>query len=146
MREISENVGLDEKEVRRALKKLVGLYRNRETAIEIVNIGGRYTMQLKPEYAEETREIAPTDIPAEVVKTLSLIAYYQPITQSRIVEMRGPSAYGHIKELIAMGLVSARPRGRTKVLRTTKRFLEKFNIDARTPDDIRRFFENGGKL
>ena len=144
VREISDATGIEDGSVRRALKKLVSLYKNRETSIEIVRVGGKYIMQVKPEYAEEAREVAPTEIEPEMLKTLVLIAYYQPITQSRIVEMRGHGAYAHIKELAAMGLITARARGRTKVLKTTKKFLERFNIDARTPEDIKEFLESGG--
>ncbi|MCD6461206.1 MAG: SMC-Scp complex subunit ScpB [Thermoplasmata archaeon] len=138
--EIAEVLGMEAGEVRKHLKKLVRLYSSRETAIEIVKVDTGYTFQVKREYAEEAKEVAPTDIPPEVMKTLALIGYYQPLAQSRLVEMVGSKtrAYRHIQTLVEMGLVSSRPKGRTRVLTTTKRFLERFNIPGCSREDIRK--------
>ena len=139
--EIAEATGLEAGAVRKAMKKLVRLYGSRETALRIHKIGPRYQMQLREEFMEDTREVAPKDMPQDLVKTLSLIAYYQPIAQSRLNEMVGSKAYGHIKELIQMGLVTAKVRGRTKSLSTTTLFLERFGINAKTTEEIKQAME-----
>jgi len=132
---------LEDGAVRQALKKLVRLYSTRETALEVAKIGAKYQMHLTEEYAETARALAPKDMPNDLVKTLSLIAYYQPMAQSRLVEMVGGRAYQQVKVLVDMGLVTTRIRGRTKSLSTTKLFLERFGIDARTPEEVRRAME-----
>ena len=139
--DIAGATGLENGVVRQALKKLVRLYSTRETALEVAKIGTKYQMHLREEYSEAARALAPKDVDAEVVKTLSLIAYYQPMAQSRLVEMIGSRAYQHVKELVEMGLVVSRSRGRTKSLVTTKLFLERFGIDAKTPEEVRKAME-----
>jgi len=67
------------------------------------------------------------------MKTLSFIAYRQPITQSYVAKVRGNLAYSHVKQLREIGLVSEERLGRTKVLRTTPNFADYFNLSHETP-------------
>jgi segregation and condensation protein B len=62
------------------------------------------------------------------LKTLSYIAYRQPISQKRVVEVRGHHVYIHIKLLKEMGLVAAERSGRSSVLRTTEYFADYFGL------------------
>ena len=139
--DIAEATGLENGVVRQALKKLGQVFNSRETALEIQKIGPKYQMKVREDFVEETRLLAPKDIPQELVKTLSLIAYHQPLPQSRLVEMVGSRVYSQVKTLVDMGLVVSRSRGRTKSLSTTRLFLERFGIDAKTPEGIRSFME-----
>jgi segregation and condensation protein B len=71
------------------------------------------------------------------LRTLSLIALKQPITQSQLVKMRGPQAYEHVKELIRTGLLKGVKVGRTLLLSTTTMFSDMFNL-SRDPSSIKR--------
>jgi segregation and condensation protein B len=62
------------------------------------------------------------------LKTLSYIAYRQPISQKRVIEVRGQHAYGHVKLLKDMGLVAAERAGRSMTLRTTEYFADYFGL------------------
>jgi segregation and condensation protein B len=62
------------------------------------------------------------------MKTLSFIAYRQPVTQSYLAKVRGNLTYSHVKQLREMGLVAEERLGRTKVLRTTPNFADYFNL------------------
>ncbi len=139
--------GLDQKQLANLIKKknlneIVGLlideYRNRETAIEIIESDGKYVMQVKSEYIAKVRRLAPKEISSPVLRTLSIIAYHQPITQSELSNMRGSIAYTHVKELEERGLISANPRGRTKQLQTTSRFAEYFGLEKDNPEEIKK--------
>ncbi|MCK4718992.1 MAG: SMC-Scp complex subunit ScpB [Thermoplasmata archaeon] len=141
IRDVAEATDLEEGMVRKAIKKLVRLYGNRDTSLTIMKIGPKYQMQLREEYMEDTREVAPKDMPKDLVKTLSLIAYYQPISQSRLHEMVGGKVYGHVKELVRTGLVISKTRGRTKSISTTHLFLEKFGINAKNVEEIKKEME-----
>jgi hypothetical protein len=44
------------------------------------------------------------------------------------VKVRGNLAYGHVKQLRDMGLISEEKLGRSKVLRTTASFCDYFNL------------------
>jgi segregation and condensation protein B len=83
--------------------------------------------------------LAKTKVPKKYLKTASLIAYHQPIKQSDLVEMVGGKGYEHVKALKQLGLISTKPYGATKILKTTNRFLEQFGIDAKKPNEIKKF-------
>ncbi len=126
------------KDVRGLLGELMEEYSHRTSGLEIKEIEGKYVMQVKPEYAEKVRRMAPKELRSPVLRTLSMIAYHQPITQSGLADRRGGAAYEHVKELEERGLVFATPQGRTRLLSTTPRFAEYFNLDSADPESIRR--------
>jgi len=137
--EIEQATGLARKDVLRALRRLASEYRRRNTTIEVAKVGGRWTMQLKEEVTPQARSVAPPEVPGRLLKTLALIAYHQPVRQSELMEMVGPKVYEQVKELADMGLVIAAPKGSTKMLTTTQRFLEYFGIANARRDYIKRF-------
>ena len=137
--EIEQATGLARKDVLRALRRLSTEYRRRSTSIEVAKVGNRWTMQLKEEVTPQARAVAPPEVPGRLLKTLALIAYHQPVRQSELMEMVGPRVYEQVKELADMGLVIAAPKGSTKVLTTTQRFLEYFGIANARRDYIKRF-------
>ena len=120
------------------LDELMAEYAQRSSGLEIKEIDGRYVMQVRPEYAEKVRRMAPKELRSPVLRTLSMIAYHQPIVQSELVDRRGAAAYGHVRELEERGLISAVPQGRTRLLQTTARFAEYFNLDSSDPEAIKR--------
>ncbi len=139
--EIAKVASLSSGEVSKAMKKLRKEYEERDGAIEIARIGNKYVMQLRSEYVEYGYAMGKKEMRDDVLKTLAIIAYYQPITQSRLREIIGTKVYAHIDELKKRGFVYGKRTGRTIVLRTTKRFNEYFGIDASKPQDIKKFFE-----
>lgn len=130
--------GKQKKDVETVVASLASLYESRKSGIEIVESQGRYVMQIRPDFADKVRTVAPKELTSSQLKTLSVIAYHQPITQSSIVDMRGAGAYEQIKELKDRNLISAKPSGRTKILTTTPVFSDYFGIESSDTDDIRR--------
>ena len=120
------------------LNELMAEYAQRSSGLEIKEVDGKYVMQVRPEYAEKVRRMAPKELRSPVLRTLSMIAYHQPIMQSGLVDRRGAAAYDHVRELEERGLVSATPQGRTRLLQTTPRFAEYFNLDSSDPEAIKR--------
>ncbi|MDY6965327.1 MAG: SMC-Scp complex subunit ScpB [Halobacteriota archaeon] len=112
------------KHVKGLISELMNEYEDR--AIEIVNIDGKYVMQVKTEFAKYLKGLAPREMDTQVLRTLSVIAYHQPVTQSDVVAIRGNKTYEHIKELEGMKLISSKPKGHSKLLTTTDRFVEYF--------------------
>jgi segregation and condensation protein B len=68
-------------------------------------------------------------IPAGALKTLSFIAYEQPITSKRLVQIRGSQVYTHLKELRAHAFIESERLGRMKIYRTSRKFQEYFGIN-----------------
>ncbi len=133
--------GLDARTIRAALKKLVDEYNEADRAIEIAKMGPRYAMQVKKEFREPAARLADLKIPKDVLKTASLIAYYQPVLQSKMFDLVGNRIYDDVKQLIDLGLVKAKPKRKSVELTTTKRFIETFGIDARSRQEVKRWLE-----
>lgn len=129
--------GLSKKEVMRLAAELKEEYAARGSGIEIADLAGRFVMQIKPEFAEKVKDVAPKELTSPQLKTLSIIAYRQPITKSEIAEMRGGNAYEHINELYERGLIDLKPHGRTKIMTTTKLFAEYFGIASNDSAEVR---------
>ena len=140
--EIKVATGLSKRHVEDALNQLIELYnveRKKDTSIEVIKAGNKYTMQVKKKFFDQSVMISKPEIQSHHLKTLSLIAYHQPIKQSNLRRMAGPKIYDHVDELSEMKLVNAKKHGSTEMLTTSKFFPEYFGIDSTNPDDIREF-------
>jgi len=124
-------IGLrSEEKTRETARKLKDRYIKDGTAIEVLELtDGRFVMQLRPQYAPHVRRLATRQLLTPgPMKTLSFIAYKQPVTQSYLAKVRGNLSYSHVKHLQEMGLISEEKLGRTKILRTTPNFADYFNL------------------
>jgi segregation and condensation protein B len=99
-------------------------------AIEIAQLeDGTYVLQLRPEYTPLVRKFAQHPlVPSAALKTLSYVAYEQPVTSKRLVQIRGSQVYSHIKILEQLQFVEHENLGRLKVYRTTPKFQSYFGI------------------
>jgi segregation and condensation protein B len=115
------------KELARALKDK---YANDSSSLEVVELSdGRFVMQLKPQYVRHVKRLATRQLLTPgPMKTLSFIAYRQPVTQSYLAKVRGNLVYSHVKQLQEVGLITEERLGRTKMLRTTQNFADYFNL------------------
>lgn len=115
-------------------KKLVEMlakeYANRNAAIEILELKDeRYVMQLKSEFAPYVKKLIKRPLLSPgPLKTLSYIAIRQPISQKKVIEVRGRHVYTHIKVLKEMGLITMEKRGRSAMLKTTDYFADYFGL------------------
>ena len=114
-----------------AIEELKKHYQENSRALELVEIpGDRYYLKLRREYMELVRKILRKPLLSRgVMRTLSFIAYHQPIEQSKVAEARGGSAYKHVKILLEKGLIEAEKSGRTLILKTTPLFAELYGIE-----------------
>jgi len=92
-------------------------------ALEIVILpDGSYVMQLKPEYSATVKRYASKPVlPNATLKTLSYIAYSQPISSKQLVETRGSGVYAHLKELRQLDYITHQNVGRLKIYTTTEK-------------------------
>ncbi len=139
--ELSLISGLDARTVRSALDRLSEEYNGSDRAVEVAKMGPRYAMQVKKEYRDYAWKLAQMEIPKDVLKTASLIAYYQPVLQSKLFDLVGNKVYEHVKSLEDMGLVRTRPKKNSFELTTTKKFIETFGIDARSRAEVKAWLE-----
>lgn len=134
---LTKITGKPKKAVLSAVQELMKAYSSRRSGIEIIDLGERYVMQVKPEYSELMREVAPKELSAPKLRTLSMIAYHQPLLQSDLIDMRGSGAYDHIKDLIERGFVESVPSGRSRQLSTTSLFADYFGLKRNDPKAIK---------
>ncbi|MGP8321285.1 MAG: SMC-Scp complex subunit ScpB [Methanosarcinaceae archaeon] len=135
---LSKIINKPKKRVDPIVQSLIREYKERECGLEIIDLVNRYVMQVKPKYTDLVRPLAPKEVGAPMLRTLSMIAYHQPVIQSDLVDMRGNAAYDHIRELKERGFIVAVPHGRTKMLRTTPMFADYFEIESNDPETIKK--------
>lgn len=133
------------KKAEQLLEILKADYAGRNTAMEILKLKDeRYVMQVKAEFTPLVKRLVNRPLLSSgPLKTLSYIAYRQPITSKRVIEVRGQHAYGHVKVLKEMGLVATERSGRSIVLKTTDYFADYFGLtmDMTTMKrDLKRIF------
>jgi segregation and condensation protein B len=136
--------------VRKLAKTLMEEYKSRETALEILELEGeRFVLQLKVEHTPKVRRLAIRPLLSNgPLKTLSYIAYRQPVPQPQVIDVRGHHAYDHIKQLEDLDLVTWERSGRTKVIKTTESFADYFGLshDIRTMKrQLKNIFEDLAK-
>jgi segregation and condensation protein B len=142
IKKIKENTGFSTRIIKDSLKDLINDYtinRKNETSMEIVKAGDKYIMQLKKGYIEPSISVSKPEIKYDILKTLSLIAFHQPLKQSNLRRMAGQKIYDHVDELVSMKIVNTKKHGTTEILTTTKLFPEYFGIDSTKPEEIRKY-------
>jgi segregation and condensation protein B len=118
------------RKVRKLAKALVENYESRDTALEVLELEGeRFVMQLKADYTVKVRRLATKPLLSSgPLKTLSYIAFRQPVSQLQVIDVRGHHAYGHLRQLEEMELIVREGVGRRKVIRTTQFFADFFGL------------------
>jgi segregation and condensation protein B len=109
---------------------LMNVINSQLKALEIARLeDGTFVLQVKPIYLSIVRKFSHQPILSQAsLKTLSYIAYEQPVTSTRLVRIRGSQVYSHLKELHSHGFVRHDALGRLKVYKTTEKFISYFGI------------------
>ena len=133
VKEIAEILNSEPETVEEALLELIMDYSAREGALEIDDENG-YILQVKTEFMDIVEKLCPVELSPAVLKTLTIIAIKEPIRQAYLKELRGSTAYDHVKELVEKGLISRNKdkNGRSFNLKTTSKFAEYFKLKGDT--------------
>ncbi len=120
-------------------------YTARNTSLEILALkDDRYVLQVKSEFTPLIKKLVNKPLLSSgPLKTLSYIALRQPISQKRVIDVRGQHAYGHVKLLKEMGLIISERSGRSMALRTTDYFADYFGLThdiTLMKKDLKRIF------
>lgn len=124
------------------LQKIMKKAKTAFNAIEVTTLpDGSYVFQLKPEYSSTIRKYASKPIlPKATLKTLSYIAYMQPVSSKQLVETRGTGVYAHLKELRQLDFISHQNVGRLKIYTTTDKFQKYLGIRGDIEDLKKKLF------
>jgi len=141
--ELSDNLGYEEDEIIESIKNLQStIKRRRGGGLQIVEIGSKWAMEVKPGIADHLPKETKSELPPKLLKAAALIAYHQPMPQSRLVELLGQRAYDHIRELAQAGLIGRRRDGNTRRLTTTRRFSEMFGCPHTDRKKVKAWFRD----
>ncbi len=129
---------LKEKTVREAVELLNDRYRQEARAFSIEEVAGGYRFFTLPEFEPYIKQLYSSRnqnrLTQKALETLAIIAYRQPITRQEIEEIRGVSADGVIRTLLARNLITIAGRaeapGSPFLYKTTKTFLEYFGLKS----------------
>jgi len=130
------------RKVQAIARTLAEEYARREGALEVVELEGeRFVMQLKSRLVSRVRRLSIKPLlTAGPLKTLSYIAYRQPVPQAKVVLVRGEQTYEHIGKLLEIGLISREKFGKSHLIRTTSLFADYFSLSGE-PRLMRRQLE-----
>lgn len=140
IREMLSICGLRKKEkILSAVKELMMKYNDAGSAVELVELPGeRFYLRLRRDYHDLVKKYVKRPLFSRgIMRTLSFIAYHQPIEQSKVAAVRGNSAYKHVKILLERGLIEAEEKGKTKVLKTTQLLADYLGV-PNTPSAIKK--------
>lgn len=128
--ELMDSLGIDsEILVRNAMEELVPKFAKGFSFL-IEEEGGKYRMTLHSEYDQVvTSLISGTEIPRNVLKVLSVIAYEQPITKTRLSEILGKYVKNEVDYLYKAKFISYEKKGNGKYYKVTKKFFDYFKLD-----------------
>ncbi len=116
--------------VEQGLFALMAGYSQRDTALEIKESAGKFSLQLRSGLGELVQDLLPVNISVASLRTLATIALKKRILQSELVELRGSGVYDHIKELVAMDFVERKRQreGRSYWLTLSDKFHRTFSV------------------
>jgi len=121
----------NEQEAKQLTTRLGEIYQQNASPLEVRHLPeDRVVIQLKTDYIKEARKFSVRPLlTAGPLRTLSYIAYNQPIEQREVAIARGSQAYQHIKQLVQMGFVEKeKGKGRAKMLKTTDDFADTLGL------------------
>jgi len=124
--------------IRSVLDELKKEYEERGSALEVVEMDGKYTMRVRNEHLQRVKQFAQdTEISKSALRTLALISKNDGILKSSLVRKMGTHVYGNVKELVGAGFIRSQKSGRSSKLTLTEKFKKYFTqeIPQQPPDE-----------
>lgn len=130
--------GLDDSTVTESVAQLNQMYFTQGRPYEIRRTGAQYQLALRPQFAPLVRRLSgrtrEVRLSVAAIEVLALVAYRQPITLQAIEAARGVDSSAVLRQLRRRDLVdvaeSADPSARSEHFRTTRRFLQLFQLTS----------------
>lgn len=129
--EIAECAQCDRETAEEGLLELMADYAHRDTALEVAETPNGYSLQLREDFQNLVQTMIPADIGKGALRTLAVIALKGPIIQTDLINLRGSTAYDHVRDLVEQGFVRKRRRsdGRSYWLQVTDKFNQYFQLN-----------------
>ncbi len=130
--QLCEYSACDREVVEEALLDLMDDYAHRDSALEVVETEGGYSLQLRETFQDVVQSLVPAELGVGALRTLAAIALKGPILQSELVDLRGSGAYQHVQELMELGLIRRRRsegQSRSYRVQVTEKFHQYFQLE-----------------
>lgn len=133
--QISEILEIDDTKLKEIVKELTEIYNNENRGICLNILGNRLKLTTKKEhkkYYEKLLEVEDSELSQAALETLAIVAYNEPITRSKVDEIRGISSSHMIRKLVSRDLIEEKGRseapGRPILYGVTNNFLDYFGL------------------
>lgn len=135
---LSRALETGEPEIEEAIQELRSDLESRESALQILKVGGGYQFGTRPQYAVWVRKLYGERLTMKLsqpaLETLSIIAYKQPLTRAEIEDIRGVEVIASLESLLEKRLIRVTGRketvGRPLLYGTTLEFLRHFGLNS----------------
>lgn len=134
---LAEAVGVPVDVVTAALTEIADFYDETHRGFELRHVAGGWRLYTRSDYAELISawlvEGQQSKLSQAALETLSVVAYFQPISRSRVAAVRGVNVDGVMRTLQARGLITERGSDEASgamLFVTTPLFLEKMGLDS----------------
>jgi len=108
-----------------------------ESAIEILEVDGKYEMRIRNQYLERVRQFAQdTEVSRSALRTLAYIARHDGILKSQLVKKIGSQIYQDVKELVEADFLKPQKSGRSSKLWLTEKFKKYFVQEQKTESAV----------
>jgi|SRR5699024_1173254 len=127
-----------EEEIHEVIDQLIDEYKEKNTAIEIIEMNGGFRFLTKPIYestlAIYLKQAQNKKLSKTAMETLSIIAYKQPVAKSVIEQIRGVNCDYTIQRLLEKELISivgrAETIGKPLLYGTSEKFMDYFGLKS----------------
>ena len=139
--EISKMTSINSiEQIKEVLINLRKEYENRNCALEVVEQGEKWKLNIRKDYVYLTEGfLTNSELDRPTQETLALIAYKQPVLQSDIIKLRGNGAYDHISRLKELEFIESEKSGRTRLIKTSAKFYDYFDVVG---EELKQKLEN----
>jgi len=109
--------------IQNVLAELKKDYDERESAVEILENEGKFSMRVRADVLPRVRQFAQdTEIGKSALRTLAYLSKHDGMLKSELVRKIGTHVYADVKELIDAGFLKSHKSGRTSKLTLTEKF------------------------
>ena len=139
LKEVMSILEINEEEAKELVYRLKSSYENENRGLRLNYLGNTFKLTTKQEHKEYYQKLleSPTThvLSQAALEVLAIIAYNEPITRSRIDEMRGVDSVFIVRKLLAKGLIKETGRadapGHPILYKTTDDFLDYFGLSSK---------------
>ncbi|MEG1648158.1 MAG: SMC-Scp complex subunit ScpB [Bacilli bacterium] len=137
--QIEEIMNIDYDKLKKLINNLEKDYRNSNRGITLMFLGEKYKLTTKKEHHEYYEKLVMIEQTKELsqasLETLAIIAYNEPITRTKIDEIRGVATSQIVRKLLLRDLIKELGKsnlpGRPTLFGITSKFLDYFGLKTK---------------